>query len=122
MAYKLFKLKGNLVYENEFNNNKNLYQILKSFNYNSLSLFLRLGNNENIIENKNLLLLQKNALNYELKKINIKNEDIQKFTNIIDKCLASNTYEENLLYSSFSIMEENYRIQELLHTKMNKTL
>ena len=122
MAYKLFKLKGNLVYENEFNNNKNLYQILKSFNYNSLSLFLRLGNNENIIENKNLLLLQKNALNYELKKISIKNEDIQKFTNIIDKCLASNTYEENLLYSSFSIMEENYRIQELLHTKMNKTL
>lgn len=122
MAYKLFKLKGNLVYENEFNNNKNLYQILKSFNYNSLSLFLRLGNNENIIENKNLLLLQKNALNYELKKINIKNEDIQKFTNIIDKCLASNTYEENLLYSSFSIMEENYRIQELLHRKMNKIL
>ena len=128
-TFRIYELNGDLLYENDFHNNqygvpitknKYLYSVLKSFNHNSISLVTKLNNNyKDITVNKNMLLFQKNAINDELKKNNIQQSDIEKFTNIIDKCLKSST-EKNILYCGIPIVEENYRIQQLLHTKMNE--
>ena len=139
---KLVELEGSLLYENDFNDkrygvpitkNNGLYTILKSFNYNSLSLIFKLGYcypnldetlsgnyKGNIKDNKELLIIQKNILNDELKNMNIQKNDIEKFTNVIDRCLLAKTEKDNILHCTFPILQENYRIQQLLHTKMNE--